>query len=408
MKKNIKLILIIFVLILFFEFIAFIFKHSHEVEYKVETKDHNYVINEVYKDKKYYFLIFDKKNKYKYSFETDNNFHKSKKVVKKIYEYKIGEVLCVYPGLNKKTDVNIVCSKDDKTYSYTYYKNELNDFVKLLKEEGYSSNSWKEDDNYQTKIDTVNVYNKNITDDTYIYIYKYDGFYAINNEENEKVKLFKNDNYNNTLGVQLSKYYIIPDYDQKHDYSKFYIINMKNNKVKDANYKYEISKDSYINGIVDDEIYLFDRDELVQYKIYKNGKRIKEVGNKDDGILYYDLGFKKENVYTFRDEDVTFKTFKDYISKIEKNTSIKFLRNTGDTYYYQTKDNNVYYYNINSKQKVLLLNMKISDFNLYGDTIYFISNDTLYSYNINEGLKKLIVYSEFAFNYRNRVSIYTE
>ena len=408
MKKNIKLILIIFVLILFFEFVTFIFKHSHEVKYNIETKDHKYVINEVYKNKKYYFLISDKKNKYKYSFETDNKFHKSKKVVKKIYEYKLDDMLCIYPGLKKKADVNIVCSKDNKTYSYTYYKNKLNDFVKTLKENGYSSNSWKKDNNYQTKIDTLKVYNKNINDNTSLYIYKYDGFYAINKEENEKLKLFKNDNYNNTLGAQISNYYIIPDYDEKYDYSKFYRINMKNNKVKEVTYKYEISKDSYINGIIDDEIYLFDKDELVQYKIYKKGKKIKEVGNKEADVLYYDLGFKKESVYTFRDEEMTFKTFKDYISKIENNTSIKFLRNNIDTYYYQTKDNNVYYYNINSKQKVLLFNMKISDFKLYNDTIYFINNDTVYSYNINEGLKKLVVYSELAFNYENRISIYTE
>ena len=183
---------------------------------------------------------------------------------------------------------------------------------------------------------------------------------------------------------------------------------MTNNKIKTKTYKKEISKDSYINGVINNEIYIFDKDELKQYKIYKKGKKIKEVGNKEDEALYYDLKFKKRNAYDFRDEEITFKTFKDYISKVENSTSINYIRNNEDTYYYQTNNNDVYYYNTNNKQKVLLFNKKISDFILINKTIFFISEDTLYSYNINEGLKKLVVYSELEFNYKNRIAIYTE
>ena len=406
MKKVAKLILIIFVIILFFELIAFIFKNSHEVEYKIKNNSNEFIINEVYKNKMYYILINNKN--YKYSFEIKDNFHKKKKIVSDIIDTKINDVMCIYPVIHKDNDVNIICSKDNKSYAYTYYKNSLQSFVKDLQNKGYNNNSWIEESNYQTKLDTLRVYNKNIKDDTYIYIYKYDGFYTINNNVNDKIRLFKNDNYVNTLGTQIDKYYIVPDYDQKYDYKKFYIINMTNNKVKNKVYKKEISKDSYINGIIDNEIYLFDKDELKQYKIYKKGKKIKEVGNKENGVLYYDLKFKTKDVYTFRDEEITFKTFKDYISEIEQNTSMKYIRNNIDTYYYQTSNNDVYYYNIHNKQKVLLFNQKISDFILLEDTIYFISGDTLYLYNINEGLKKLVIYSELQFNHKNRIAIYAE
>ena len=406
MKKIAKLLIAILVITLFFELIAYIFKTSHEVEYKIKNNENEYIINEVYKNKQYYILVNNKDNRY--SFEVKEKLHKKKKVVSEIIEYKLKDALCIYPVVNKSESTNIICSKDNKSYSYTYYKNSLKDFVKELKHKGYRNNSWNDANNYQTKVDTLKVYNKNITDDTYIYIYKYDGFYTINNEENNKLKLFKNDNYINTLGTQIDKYYIVPNYDQKYDYKEFYIINMTNNKVKSKVYKKEISKDSYINGVIDNEIYLFDKDELKQYKIYKKGKKIKEVGNKENGVLYYDLKFKTKDVYTFRDEEITFKTFKDYISEIEQNTSMKYIRNNIDTYYYQTSNNDVYYYNIHNKQKVLLFNQKISDFILLKDTIYFISSDTLYSYNINEGLKKLVTYSELQFNYKNRIAIYTE
>ena len=406
MKRIAKLVIAIFILILFFEFIAYIFKDSHKIEYKIENKSNKFIINEIYKNKKYYILITNKKNKY--SFEIEDNFHKKKKIVNEIIEYKTKDLLCIYPVVKKSNDTNIICSKNNNSYAYTYYKDELNDFVKLLREKGYKNNSWNKENNYQTRLDTLQIYNKNINDDTYIFIYKYNGFYTINKENSDRIKLFENDNYNNTLGFKLDKYYIVPNYDQKYDYKDFYIINMTNNKVKTKTYKKEISKDSYINGIIDNEAYIFDKDELKQYKIYKKGKKIKEVGNKDDGVLNYDLGFKKDNPYTFRDEEVTFKTFKDYIQEIEKKTNIKYIRSNKDTYYYQTKDNNVYYYNIHNKQKVLLFNKKISDLILLNDTLYFICEDTLYSYNINEGLKKLVVYSELEFNYQNRISIYVE
>ena len=406
MKKVAKLLIAIFVLILFFELIAYIFKDSHNVEYKIENKSNKYTVNEVYKNKMYYILISTKKHKY--SFEIKNSFHKKKKIVNKILEYKTKDALCIYPVIKKSNDTNIICSKDNKSYSYTRYKSELTDFVKELKKKKYKNNSWTEPSKSQNKLDTLKIYNKNINEKTYIYIYNYSGFYTINNGNNDRLKLFKNDNYNNTLGVQLDKYYIVPDYDQKHDYKDFYIINMTNNKIKEKTYKIEISKDSYVNGIIDNEIYIFDKDEIKQYRIYKNGKKIKEVGNKEYGVLYYDLGFKTENAYNFVDEEITFKTFKDYISEIEKNTSLKYIRNNKDTYYYQTKDNNVYYYNIHNKQKVLLFNKKISDFILIDSIIYFISEDTLYSYNINEGLKKLVTYSELKFNSKNRIAIYTE
>lgn len=404
MKKIFKLLIAIFLIVLIFEVIAYIIKDNHETSYKIKVNDTKYNIEEIYKNKKYYLKISNKD--YKYLFETEDNFHKKKKILSKIYEYKTGDALCIYPVLKKDTDLNIMCSKNNNSYSYTYYKDKLKDFVKELKEKGYKHSSWKEESNYQIKLDTLNIYKKNINENTFIYIYKYNGFYSINSKENKKIDLFKNDNYNNTLGFILDKYYIVPNYDEKYDYDDFYIIDMTTNKVKQKKYKIAISKDSYINGNIDDEVYIFDKDELKQYKIYKKGKKIKEVGNKEDGALMYDLKFKRINAYNMRDKDMKFKTIENYLKEVEQNTSLKYIRGNIDTYYYQTSNNDVYYYNTNNKQKVLLFNKEISDFILIDDTIYFISKDTLYSYSNNEGLKNLLVYKELAFNPNNRLAIY--
>ena len=406
MKKVIKLLIGIFILVLIFELIAYILKTHHDITYTLKDANQTFKINEVYKNKKYYFKITSKD--LVYSFEIPDEFHKKKEVITKIYSYQKDDLYCIYPMIEKNENTNILCSKNNKSYAYTNYEKELTPFIETLKKQGYNSPSWQEKSNSSKKIETLSAYQNNIKEKTYIYIYKYNGFFSISKDSLEQIKLFENDTYINHLGTNIDKYYLIPNYDQKYDYDELYVIDMTNNKVKQRNLKYKISKDSYINGVIDNELYIFDKDELKQYKISKKGKKIKEVGNKEDGALYYNLKFETKSVYDFRDEELKFKTIKDYISQVEKNTSINYLQKTEDTYYYQTKNNDVYYYNLNSKTKVLLFNQKISDFTLVKDTLYFISDDTLYSYNFQEGLKKLITYSELSFNSKNRLAIYME
>lgn len=406
MKKVLKLVLCLLVLFLIFEFIVYIFKSNHEIEYVLKTKNGSYKVYEIFDEDKYYFKINSKNSIY--SFDIFDYFDKKKEIIKDIYTYKTDDFVCIYPVLkDKNEDVNIICSKDNVTYSYSYFKDDLNGFVKKLMNLGYFNYSWEKDSNKEKNIETLVAYPGGIREGVYIYVYKYDGFFSINSDSMEKVNLFKNDVYVNHLGTYVDKYYIIPNYDQKYDYDELYRIDMTNNKVKTIKLKKEISKDSYINGIVDNEVYIFDKDELVQYSVNPKKKKVKEVGNKKDGVLYYDLEFAESDVYRFRDEEVLFKTIDDYISKIEGN-EITYISKNMNSYYYQTSDNNVYYVNAVSKNKVLLFNKEISDFVLIDDTIYFISDDSLYSYSNIYGVDKILTYSELSFNSKNRIAIYME
>ena len=408
MKKIIKLLIFLFILILFFELITYLFKTHHEITYDIKDDKIVYKINEIYKNKKYYIKIENKN--YKYSFEINDNFHKRKKIIKKIYTYNAENTKCIYPKTKdkKNTETNILCSNSKESFSYDSYKDKLSKFIETLKKEGISSPSWAKNSDSTKNLETLSVYQKNIKKGLHILIYKYNGFYSVSNDNLEIIKLFKNDTYKNSLGVSLGRYYIIPNYNQKYEYNEFYFIDMKKNKTKIRTTKQKISKDSYINGVIDNEIYLFDKDELKQYKISKNGKKVTEVGNKKNGALYYNLGFETKDIYSFRDSNLKFKTNNNYIKKIEGSTSIKFIENDKDTYYYVTDSNNVYYYNTNSKIKVQLFNKKISDFKLVNETLFFISDDTLYSYNQQEGIKQLLKYKELSFNWDNRIAIYME
>lgn len=407
MKKIIKLIIAIIIALIIFEFLFFIFKTHHNTNYTVKNEKIKYKVNEVFKNKMYYLRVTNTDKTY--TFEVPNNFYKRKKILKKIYTYNLGNTSCIYPKYKHDNDSsNIICSKNNSAYSYEYYKKELSPFVKILKKKGFSNPSWNEDSNKQNRLNNVTIYPNNINDETYIYIYNYKGFYSINKESQTNIKILKSDKYKNHLGVQVDKYYVIPDYDENHSYKHFYRIDMTKDKIKKFKVKKKVNSDSYINGVIDNELYLFDKDNLVQYKINPKKKKQKEVGNKEDKVLNYDLGFKKVNVYEMRDNIVKFKTIDDYINKLEKNTSIKFIEKNKDSYYYQTANNDVYYYNLNSKVKMLLFNKKISDFKLIKNTIYFISEDTMYSYSIDTDINKLVTYSELSFNPDNRIAIYKE
>lgn len=405
MKKIIKLVIGIFVLILLFELIGFVFKTHHNISYEINKDKTKFTVGEVFKDKRYYFKISS--GKYIFSFDVKNDFHKSKEVIKDIYSYKFDDTLCIYPVL-KKGNSNILCSRKGKSYSYTYYEKDLVSFVSKLKSKGFKSLSWEKKSNYVRKNGTLEGYLNNIKEDTYIYIYKYNGFFSLNRDSLEKIDLFKDDTYVNHLGTNVSKYYLVPNYDDKYDYDEIYVIDMTKDKVKKRKIKNSISKDSYINGVIDDYLYIFDKDELKQYKISKKGNKIIEVGNRDDGGLYYDLGFKTIDIYKFTDDEILFKTVDDYIDKLQGKTSVKFIEKYGDSYFYQTVDNDVFYYNVNSGVKVLLFNMDISDFRYVSETLYFISGDKLYSYDFDRGISLIATYGELSFNSKNRIAIYSE
>lgn len=405
MKKLTKLIICIFLLFLILEFLLFLFKTNHEVTYEIKDNKKIYKIEETYKKDFYYLKIIYKNNNY--TIEVPNNFHKRKKITKKIYTYKTKDIICIYPALkNKDNNSNIICSNSKTSSSYSYNKEKLTNFVKKLKKEGYTSPSWKKQSNKQLKKGTIRAYPNRINENTYIYIYKYNGFYTVTNNDIGIINLFENDSYNNKLGFYIDKYYVIPNYDEKYDYNTLYRIDMSKNKIKKIKLKKSISTDSYLNGIIDKEAYIFDKDELTQYKINPKKKKVIEVGNKEDKVLTYNLKFSKTDVYTLRDSEIKFKTINDHIKIIKNIKSINYIEKNNEDYYYQAKDNNVYYYNDITKLKVLLFNKKISDFKLINNTLYFISNKAMYSYNFKEGLKKIIVYNELSFNPENRIAIY--
>lgn len=402
MKKIIRNTLLIFLAIFILEIIVFIFKDNHKVEYKI-VNDKTFNITEVYNKGNYYFKVSNLDDSYYFDYK--NSSYKPKKVLKDVLYYEKNDLKCIFPILKKDETINIFCLKGDTLYTYDYFKDDLKVFVDIIKDKGYNVEKINDEEIFK-KFDSSKVYQENILKDTYIYVWKYNGFYSINSKKLEKLDLFSNDIYSNDLGVHVSKYYIVPDYDEKYEYSKFYIINMANNKFEELKLKKKktITNDYYINGVVGDKLYIFDVDNLVQYKINPKKLKIEEVGNKNDGGLFYTgKSFKNLNIYDFKEEQLMFKQDIKIPDEIKEYDEI-FI-NEENIYY--TLNNDFIYYNKTLNKNMYLFNMEgASNINLIDNTLYFIKGDTLYYYDIYYGLKKVITYDELLFNKTNRYAVY--
>ncbi len=377
MKKVVKKILLLIICFIILEFIFYIFKTKHNIEYKLNIDDKNYVINEIYKNSKYYIEI--KLDNISYSYYLDNIYHKDKKIIKDIKYYEKDDLKCIYPVLDNSY---IECFYNDKLYSGNYFIDSLEDFNYL--------------DTYSTKTKNLGyskVYYENI-DNNYLYVYKYNGVYSIN-KKLEEVDMFLNDNYNNELATIIDKYYITFNYDDKYEYNSIFIYNVTNNRKKEIKLDKTISKNTYINGVVDNKLYIFDIDNLVQYEINPRNKKIKEVGNKKDGALYYDEFFSTLDIYEFKKDKLLF-----------NNSEYSFYKKDGNISYYLDDSNNFIMYNSVTNKEIILFNKNISNISVIDNNIYFVSDNTVYSYNIKGTYVPLVSYDELRFNPLNRVFVY--
>ena len=295
MKKVIKKIFLIGVIIIILSLISNIFKTKHNINYEFKTNKIKYSVNETYKDKKYLFKIKYKKEEFVFSEE--NIFNKKKKAIKKIYEYEKDDLKCIYPVYD---DSNIICKKDNIYYSYALIKDEIKPFINKLKKLGYKNKYWIEKEEI-TNFSDLKIYD--IEEDTYIYLWNHDEIYSLTKKENSKIPVLEKDIYINKLGILVDKYYVFPNYDQKYEFDEIFVFDITNNKKKTIKLKKPISYDSYINGVYNDQIYLFDIENLIQYEINPKNKKCIKIGDKNNpGIIYENDKLIEKNIYELKEK----------------------------------------------------------------------------------------------------------
>lgn len=397
MKKNVKVTILVIILIILILICKLILK-INKISYKLNYDNKEFIISEVYKNNNYYIEI--KRSNTVYPIRIYNK-SKDRKRIDKVYYYKDKTHECILPVINGKIDIDMMCYKDNILYDYNNIigdNSKLDDYVKSI--DIYDINKFKDDISSEKNISTVKLYRNNEINKT-VAITTYKGLIISGME----IELFKNDIYNNKISTFINNYYLIADYDNDYDFEYFYLVNIESGNIEKIKIKDSISLDSYIQGIVDNKVYLYDKDNEKQYEIDVEKKDIKLIAS-GDNVKYYKnnnwetinkLKAKKELYfdYTTLNND-----FSDYDEVIENENYYYLLNKNGNKYdLYRVDKNNLDVY----KFIGTLPTNKIYTKDNY---IYYAFNNKLYFYSDKTGFKTLLEDSELEFNNTIKYYIY--
>ncbi len=393
MNKKTKLIILLIALIILI-ILCKIILIPNIVEYSIVSNDKKFNIEE----ENTYIKISDDKNVYPIRIYREN---KKRKIITNIYSYEDEDTSCILPIINDSIVVDMMCYKDNIIYNYSNIvglNKDLDNYVNSIKE--YDINKFKDNLDNKKVIDVTSIYSNNNFNDI-IAITTYKGIIVNSNY----IEIFKKDVYDNKISAFLNNYYLIADYDNNYEFKYFYIVNLLTKDVSKIKSKNPISLDSYIQGIVDDKIYLYDKDNEKQYSIDIKNKKIQLIST-DNSVKYYSnnkwmsISINKANKELYFDYTTLDNIFPEYDEVIET-----------DSYYYlfDKKENNFDLYRVdknNIKIKKYITNIKTIKIYYKDSYIYFKDNNKIYYYSDETGLRTVLENTELPFNNTIKYYIY--
>ena len=386
MRKR-YIILIVFLIIL----VIFIRKTNNKI-IKYKIKANNEVFSIIEKNNKNYYYYNIKWNKNEYPIDIFKSGIK-KKSINKIYSYSDDLYSCILPLFNGEILTDIMCYKDSILYNYHSIKNEnakLDKYVESIKEYNIFDENAITENKYNNIITFYDDIGKSISITTYKGI--------ISKEKD--IKIFDRDVYSNKISAYVDKYYITADYNSNYEFNKFYIVNLNDNEISTVKVKNPISFDSYVQGIVDNKVYIFDPENEIQYEIDAKNKKISITS--DENIKYYSnkkwsrvsvKQAKKELLFDYSSLDNIYNEY----DKVYEN----------GYYYYGIKKNKLYRINKNSmKVKKYLIDLPVDKITIHDNYLYYVDDNELFYYSDITGLRVVLTNREFEFNKYIKYYIY--
>lgn len=398
MKKKTKFAALLIILIILIIICKSILTFD-SINYKLNINGNKLKIKEIVNNDNYYIEI--KTNKNIYPFRIYEDLSNKRKVVKDIYLYKDDNIECVLPVINDELYTDMVCYKDEILYNYYNFvgnNTSLDKYVNSI--ELYNINEFE---NKAINTETIGTIKYNIFTNlsNTVAITTYKGL-TINDNE---INLFKKDIYNNKLSTFIDNYYIIADYEKNYSFNYFYVVNLDNRKINKLESKNDISYDSYIQGIVDNKIYLYDKDNEVQYEIDVKGSSI-DIISSDNYIKYYSNNKWEKMNKAKANKEIYFnyETLDNYF------TSYDYVEET-DNYYYLLKKDGISYklYRVdkdNIDVYKYLLDVPTTNIYFSNDYLYYVYKNKLFYYSDGTGLKTILENSELEFNDTIKYYIY--
>ena len=357
MKKVLGLMLV-FGIIFTGYFILINLPKSYELTYKIK----DYEITEKYDKEKEYYTFDIKYKNINYHYVYEGKYTSSRKLVKDIKVVNYDDYICLTPT-GTKFEVDVLCNKDGEFIDKHFVSAIDSDFYE---NEGFTGSI------------NVEVYLKHY--DYYMWTGK--GLVELNKKK--YYSFLDNESYDNNLAYQSDEYIIIADYDQKREFDKFYIFDLKKKQVVEWKIDRFIDFDSYFMGEVEGYLYLFDRHNLVQYKLNPMEKEISVVSNKEAG-KYFDKEWIKKPINELKYYTVTM--------------------DDDDIYDYLLKDSNLYM-NVDNNFDIKISDLVVDDI-LYSDedSVHYIIDDGVYVYNKKYGEHLVLRNFDWQFSYKNKIFI---
>jgi hypothetical protein len=414
MKRLIGVLIVFVIGWLSFKYILAFIVGGHVEKYNYKVNDIKFNIKEIYtsnyksanrfvKDKNNYLMEISINNNDKptFVFKILGNYFGYQRIIKDIKFYQDNDIKCIYPVLKINYQMDVVCNKNNIIYNYNSIKGtnvNLDNFVKDLYNSGYKNELWVNKEDKSEVIRDVEVYKNNISNNHNIIMWSNSGVKVYGNNGSKEMNVLEGNRvFENNLGVLVNKYYLIPDYKQNQVFNRIFVMNILTGKEQDILLIEDISFNSVIQGIVNNNVYLYDKDNKKQYEINPKKLTTVEVGNEKIGYKYYDGKWQIKNINDINNNAIfnVIYTMPEIYKQYNYNKVDSVNGDTDGYYYiYVNYNNNIIVYRA-SKQKeeyvtYLFSIDKMNNIKYVDDYIYFTNNDMLYVYNDKIGLRPII------------------
>lgn len=359
----------LFISLILLTFISFIVIINIPKNYDLEYKVNNITIKEKYiKEEQGYQYNFIY-NEINYPIFIKHKFIKKRKLIKDININSLEKEVCLNFAFDKTYNL---CSQNDSLVSVNVLSKSYLDKYNISLKDNSKINTYEKIDIYDN---TLNYY-----------LWNYKGFINIGKENND-LKIFKTDNYDNPLTYENGKYLVFPDYDSKYYFRKVYIYNVENKKLESKEFNYDISYETYYLGEVENKLYFIDKKNKNEFSLDLEELKYELVGNSKKGFqIYNGQNFEKATVNKVIANETKF-----YFHPFP------ILYTLEDKTLYQVVDN----------KKIKVSNLKVDKIiKTSEDTVYYLVNDTLYKYNNETSETKLLTNKDWSFNNNNRIFIF--
>lgn len=430
MKKMFGVVIVLLILYIALQ-VVYSFSVGRQISsYKIDVNGIAYQVNETYtsryktasrdtSDRNSYYYEISTNDHLLFPFKLIGNYTGIKNFLKNLMVYKNNDLTCAYPIFKDKVDdMDVICNRGDKYYLYASLKGQdagLDAFVVSLKQLGYKHPSWDPTNMETRKCGTFDVYPKNVATNQMYTIWHYKGFYRMTSRGESYYSLNTSDQYDPSLTTMVNQYYAIPDYASSHKFTRVFITNLISGAMETVELGADITYDSFIQGVADNKIYLIDRSNKIQYAIDIYNKAAKVSGDINNSTKYYNNGkWEEKSIYEVLDNNLKFTYSTNVPDSLRSLNPIAINDVGGDTdgyyYLYIQESGSVGVYRID-KQNVSVMTLlfrvpSANNIKFSTNDLYFVSNDTLYTYRSTLGLRPLAKYSEFVFNKNNLYNAY--